>query len=118
MSVRWYFRAVGAAVVAALAFVYLTYLTPRQVAVESRLSEADAKSKAAIDTRLKPLTDLFAKGRKGAKGFSEDALSWNGKWHLVRGGCSATGRPTATTFPPPSAATCSVPTTCGPPSRR
>jgi hypothetical protein len=66
-------------------FLYLKYLTPQKLAVRHRLSEADAKSEAAIDQRLKPLSDLFAKGRRGSKAFAEEALSWNGKWQLIKG---------------------------------
>ncbi|MGH7169984.1 MAG: hypothetical protein ACRELG_06890 [Gemmataceae bacterium] len=61
------------------------YFTPHKRAVRHRLSEADTKSEAAIDARLKPLADLFAKGRKGSKAFAQEALSWNSKWELVKG---------------------------------
>jgi hypothetical protein len=72
-------------VLGAALYVYLEYFTPTKRAVRLRLSEADEKSQEAIDRRLKPLDQLFAKGRKGAKAFAEDALSWNSKWHLVKG---------------------------------
>ena len=65
--------------------VYLLYFTPQKRAVRSRLSEADTKSEAAIDARLQPLVQLFAKGRRGSKQFAKEALSWNGKWALVQG---------------------------------
>ncbi len=73
------------AVLVGLWCVYQTYFTPHQRAVRHRLAEADTKSEQAIDARLKPLNDLFARGRKGSKAFAEDALSWNGKWQFVKG---------------------------------
>jgi hypothetical protein len=66
-------------------YVYLAYLTPQKLAVRSRLNEADAKSQEAIDMRLKPLSDIFAKGRNGSKAFAEKALSMRGKWELMKG---------------------------------
>ena len=50
------------------------YFTPENRAVRQRLSEADAKSTAAMNQRLNPLHQLFAKGRKGSKEFAEEAL--------------------------------------------
>jgi hypothetical protein len=73
------------AVLGGSAFLYVNYLTPEKLAVRSRLNEADSKSEKAIDVRLKPITEVFAKGRKGAKAFAERATSWRGKWELVRG---------------------------------
>jgi hypothetical protein len=70
---------------ALLWMVYHLYLTPQKRAARHRLSEAETKSRTAIDTRLKPLSELFANGRKGAKGFAEEALSWKGKWKLIKG---------------------------------
>src|SRR5438132_205251 len=67
------------------ASAYLMYLTPEKRAVRNRLSEADDQSRAAIDTRIKPLTELFARGRQGAPAFAKEALSWSGKWALVKG---------------------------------
>ena len=64
---------------------YREYLTPEKRAVRQRLSEADTKSEAAINDRMKPLQNLFAKGRKGAKEFAKESLSWGGKWALVKG---------------------------------
>lgn len=75
---------VALAIPAALG-AYLLFFTPDKRAVSKHLGEADAKSKAAIDARLKPLTELFAKARKGAKPFAEEALSWSGKWALLKG---------------------------------
>ena len=57
---------------AAMWWGYQHYFTPEKRAVRHRLSEADSKSEAAIDARLKPLTALFAKGRKGAKAFAKE----------------------------------------------
>jgi hypothetical protein len=74
--------AVGLAVVG---FVYQAYFTHEKRAIRARLSEADAKCQAAVDARLKPLTDLFAKGRDNARAFADDALSWSGKWQFVKG---------------------------------
>jgi hypothetical protein len=80
----WRWVAVAAAV-ALLFGAYLMYFTHSKRAVRNRLSEADTKSKAAIDQRIKPLTQLFAKGRKGAPAFAKESLSWSGKWALVKG---------------------------------
>ncbi len=65
--------------------VYFLFFTPQKRVVRKHLSDADAKSKEAIDERLKPLTALFAKARKGAPGFAQAAMSWSGKWALVKG---------------------------------
>jgi hypothetical protein len=70
---------------AALASVWLLYFTPAQRAARHRLSEADDKSMAALDQRLRPVAELFGKGRKGSKAFADEALSWGGKWALVKG---------------------------------
>lgn len=78
-------RLVVLATLVALWCLYQMYFTPHKRAVRHRLSEADAKSEASIDARLKPLADLFAKGRKGAKPFAQEALSWNGKWEFIKG---------------------------------
>ena len=43
------------------------------------------KSMAAMNQRLSPLNQLFAKGRRGSKVFAEEALSWSGKFALVKG---------------------------------
>jgi hypothetical protein len=75
----------ASAVLGGLAFLYVNFLTPERLAVRSRLNEADSKSEKAIDARLKPLAEVFAKGRKGAKAFAERATSWRGKWELVKG---------------------------------
>jgi hypothetical protein len=74
-----------AAFIAPALYVYLTQFTPEQRIVRHHLSATDEKSNTAIDTRLKPLADLFAKGRKGSKAFAAEALSWNGKWELIKG---------------------------------
>jgi hypothetical protein len=71
--------------IVAIGWTYQTYFTPQKRVVRHRLSEADAKSEGAIDARLKPVASLFAKGRKGAKKFAEEALSWQGKWELLKG---------------------------------
>jgi len=73
------------AVLVALGCVYLLYFTPEKRLARRRLSEADNNSKAALNQRLKPLAELFARGRKGSKAFAEDALSWGGKWALLKG---------------------------------
>lgn len=82
--VPWPLQFAALGVLAALV-TYLLFFTPEQRAVRQRLAEADAKSQAAIGQRLQPLAALFAKGRKGAKGFAEEALSWEGKWELLKG---------------------------------
>ena len=69
---------------AALA-AYVMYLTPEKRAVRTRLNEADTQSKAALDERVKPLAQLFARSRTGAGAFAKEAMSWRGKWALVRG---------------------------------
>jgi|GEM_PF-1554528 len=73
------------AALVAVGWVYLSFFTPQKRMVRHRLAEADAKSQASISTRLKPLSEVFAKGRKGAKRFAEEALSWRGKWEAVKG---------------------------------
>jgi hypothetical protein len=73
------------ATLVAIGWLYQAYFTPEKRIARKRLSEADTKSEAAIDARLKPLADLFAKGRKGARAFAEEALSWSGKWQLLKG---------------------------------
>jgi hypothetical protein len=73
-----------AAVLSGSVYLYLEYLTPQKLVVRHRLSEADSRSKQAIDQRLKPLADLFERGRKGSKAFAEDALSLDSKWALVK----------------------------------
>ncbi|HEX4610854.1 MAG TPA: hypothetical protein VH092_21875, partial [Urbifossiella sp.] len=65
--------------------LYVMYLTPEKRATRTRLDEADTQAKAAIDVRLRPVRDLFVKGRKGAPAFAEEVLSWRGKWALARG---------------------------------
>jgi len=84
LRANWPYAAVVVAVVA-LGWGYQSFYTPQKRVVRARLSEADDRSKASIDTQLKPLNELFAKGRKGAKVFAQEALSWNGKWALVKG---------------------------------
>jgi len=78
-------RLVFFAALVALWCVYLMYFTSEKRIVRHHLSGADTKSEAAIHARLKPLSDLFAKGRKGAKAFAAEALSWDGKWEFVKG---------------------------------
>jgi hypothetical protein len=73
------------AVLALLACVYLLYFTPQKRAVRYRLSEADSKSAAALERSLQPLRELFAKGKRGSRPFADKALSWGGKWALVKG---------------------------------
>ncbi|MBX9584044.1 MAG: hypothetical protein K2X87_27400 [Gemmataceae bacterium] len=80
----WRLAKLGIVLAAALA-VYLGYFTPQKRAVRHRLAEADARSEAAVQDRLKPVHALFARGRKGAAGFARDALSWGGKWAFVKG---------------------------------
>ncbi len=89
----------GLAVMGALLCVYLTNFTPeklaerqrlaeekqRQETVQKRLAEADSKSVAALEARLKPLKELFSRARWGSKAFSEEALSWSSKWELLKG---------------------------------
>ena len=49
------------------------------------LAVAHQKAAAALEARLKTVRDVFKRGRMGAKPFAEDALSWSGKWALVKG---------------------------------
>ena len=81
--------AVLAAIVATLC-LYLSYFTPQQRIVRTRLSEADGQCEAAIDARLTPVADLFARGRKNSGRFAEEALSWSGKWNLIVGAFDGT----------------------------
>jgi hypothetical protein len=78
-------RCLALLAVVAAAAAYLLYFTPEKRAVRHRLTEADAQSTAAADARLKPVRALFAKGRKGAKPFAQEALGWGGKWAMVQG---------------------------------
>lgn len=80
----------GVAALATALGVYLAFFTPTKVAVRTRLGEADARSKAAIDERLKPVAKLFQDGRIGARKFAERSLSWSGKWNLVVGAFDGT----------------------------
>ena len=73
------------AILGGSAFVYFKYLTPEKLAIRSRLNEADTRSEKAIDARLQPLAKLFDRGRKGAKNFAGRAVSWRGKWELMKG---------------------------------
>jgi len=50
-----------------------------------RLDEADQKSRETLNHRLEAVHKLFAKGRSGSKAFAEEALSWSGKYALVKG---------------------------------
>jgi len=61
------------------------YFTPEKRAVRRRLSEADENSTAAMIQRLNPISELFSKGNRGSKEFAEEALSWSGKFALVKG---------------------------------
>ncbi len=70
---------------AAGAAVYLTHFTPTHRAVHHRLAEADARSQAAVDDRLRPVSELVRKGRAGSRAFAEETLSWSGKWALLKG---------------------------------
>jgi hypothetical protein len=81
----WSRRLAGLLALAVGLGLYQMYLTPQKRAVRQRLAEADDRSKQAIDARLKPLADLFARGRQGARPFADEALSWNGKWQFVKG---------------------------------
>ena len=69
----------------AACWIYLTFFTPAQRAARQHTAEADTRSAGAIDARLTPVRDLFARGRKGADGFAAEALSWRGKWQFIRG---------------------------------
>jgi hypothetical protein len=73
------------AVLAVMIGLYQLYFTPEKRMVRHRLCEADTKCETAINTRLEPLTEMFAKARRGAKAFAEEALSWDSKWQLLKG---------------------------------
>lgn len=65
-----------------------TTVAPKQTAsqkAEQHLSNAHLKSKAALDRRIMAVRAVFTRGRKRAGAFAEDALSWGGKWALVKG---------------------------------
>ena len=48
------------------------------------LANAHLKANIALDARLQVVRAVFNRGRKGADMFAEDALSWGGKWALVK----------------------------------
>jgi hypothetical protein len=82
---RTLLRAGCLATLFAACWTYQAFFTPAQRAARQHLAEADTRSAEAIDARLKPVRELFARGRKGADGFAAEALSWQGKWQFVRG---------------------------------
>ncbi|HYH66518.1 MAG TPA: hypothetical protein VD866_17625 [Urbifossiella sp.] len=88
-NVLWPFRyprtKVWVAIAAGAVTVYVLYYTPEKRAVRAHLGQADTHAKAAIGPRLQPVRALFAKARKGAPAFAEEALSWRGKVAAVRG---------------------------------
>src|SRR5947208_2123766 len=58
-------------------------LTPRQK-LTMHLATADQKAAQALDQRLQAVISLFQRGKKGASAFAEDAVSWSGKWALLK----------------------------------
>lgn len=80
------------AILAVLFTLYLLFFTPAQRAARSRLWESDTKSTTAMNTQLRSVEEMFAKGRRGAKQFGEEALSWGGKWALVKNTIGLGGR--------------------------
>ncbi len=71
-------------VFAGLFTLYLLYFTPAKRAAAYRLWEADQKSNAAKAKHLNALSQMFSKGRNGSRRFATEALSWGGKWALVK----------------------------------
>ncbi|AWM40136.1 hypothetical protein GobsT_14330 [Gemmata obscuriglobus] len=86
---HWLSTAFGGALLAAMlgmaVGVYLEFFTPQKRQVRACLREADEKCEAAIEPRLRSVSEVLAKGRKGAKPFAEDALSMRGKWNALVG---------------------------------
>ena len=78
-------RVAAIVIMAATVGVYFSFFTPEKRAARHRLSEAEGQSKAAMEPRLKPVRDLFARGRSGARPFAKASLSWSGKWAMVQG---------------------------------
>jgi membrane protein YqaA with SNARE-associated domain len=64
---------------------YHLWFTPQKLAVRQRLNNADEASVEALDTRLKPLHELFDKAYKGAPDFAKDTVSLEGKWNVLVG---------------------------------
>ncbi len=52
--------------------------------VQPHLDELDRQASAARDRRLTALRAFFREREKGAGGFAEEALSWGGKWALIK----------------------------------
>src|SRR5262249_45758547 len=52
--------------------------------VAGRLREADRASRALAEQHLARVTEFFAGRRKAADAFAEDALSFKGKWALLK----------------------------------
>lgn len=59
-------------------------LPPPPDPVQVHLSQAEAQSAKALDKRIDSVRHVFRQGRAGANRFASDALSWSGKWALVR----------------------------------
>jgi hypothetical protein len=78
-------RRVAAFAILAALWIGWQFFSPEAQAVRRHLGEADVKSKAALSERLGAIDKLFSKGRSGSKAFSEEALSWGGKFALVKG---------------------------------
>ena len=52
--------------------------------VKPHLDGLDQQADAARDRRLAVLRDFFREREKGAAGFADEALSWGGKWALIK----------------------------------
>lgn len=79
-------RFVGAALlIVASGLIYLCYFTPEKRIVRQYLAEADDKSAQAIHLWMFPVREVFDKGRRGSKFFASEALSWSGKFALLKG---------------------------------
>jgi hypothetical protein len=58
---------------------------PLKEKLKKDLAEAKEKADSALQTRLRTLQEVFSRARRGADTFAVEALSWRGKWALVKG---------------------------------
>jgi hypothetical protein len=58
-------------------------LTPKEKA-DQHVAATDQKAAKALENRVKGVRDVFRRGAGGAGRFAEEALSWKGKWVLVK----------------------------------
>jgi len=51
---------------------------------QAHMASADRKQVSLLEGRLASVRAFFARARKGAPPFAEEALSWSGKWALIK----------------------------------